>query len=229
MTFFHFLNCIAVTFAPYFITYMYSGLAEYSSVWKCVHAGFAYFATQLVKFIALATFFPASEHEGEKFDFIAEFMKSTVDTIDILGLYLVIAYSLAGKGEVRFLAAGLGWSAADCLATRILPFWVGARGLGFDWRYIQMGLESNLNLVHFVAVAGLVWLWNRSDLQWHMRHVATGLLAYAAYRNLLNELLMNVAGITSWPLLLVKTVLTIALAASSLVIYGSLQRREMSR
>ncbi len=80
-------------------------------------------------------------------------MKSTVDIIDLLGLYLVIVYSLGGKGEIRFLAAGLGWSAADCLATRILPFWVGARGLGFDWRYIHMGLESNLNLVRKFALA----------------------------------------------------------------------------
>lgn len=74
-------------------------------------------------------------------------MKSTVDMADLVGLHLVISYSMAGKGEVKFVAAGLGWATADCVATRLLPFWVGARGLGFDWRYIQMGLESNLNLV----------------------------------------------------------------------------------
>lgn len=74
-------------------------------------------------------------------------MKSTVDFADLLGLYLVISKSLSGKGEIRFLAAGLGWAGADCVATRLLPFWVGARGLGFDWRYIQIGIESNFNLV----------------------------------------------------------------------------------
>jgi len=30
---------------------------------------------------------------------------------------------------------------------RLLPLWVGARGVEFDWKYIQMCFESNINLV----------------------------------------------------------------------------------
>ncbi len=62
-------------------------------------------------------------------------------------MHIIISYSLAGKSEIRFLAAGLGWAAADSLASRLIPFWVGARAPGFNWKYTQMGLESNFDLV----------------------------------------------------------------------------------
>lgn len=30
---------------------------------------------------------------------------------------------------------------------RCLPLWVGARGIEFDWKYIQMSFDSNISLV----------------------------------------------------------------------------------
>jgi hypothetical protein len=33
----------------------------------------------------------------------------------------------------------------------LLPLWVGARGIEFDWRYIQLSLDSNISLVCFVC------------------------------------------------------------------------------
>uniref|UniRef100_A0A914WW20 BOS complex subunit TMEM147 n=1 Tax=Plectus sambesii TaxID=2011161 RepID=A0A914WW20_9BILA len=223
MTFFHFANCLALTYAPYFISYKYSGLSEYSSVWKCAQAAFAYLFTQLAKFLILATFFPAGELEGQRFDLVAEFMKSTVDVVDLIGLHAVIAYALVGKGEIRFLAAGLGWATAESLASRLQPFWMGAKGPGFDWKYTQMGLESNLNLVFYMSVAALVWLWMRTDLQWQMKQATGALLLYATYRNFIYEILFHVVGLDSWTLLAVKMVLTLGVALSTVVIYGSLR------
>ena len=54
---------------------------------------------------------------------------------------------IAGSGHIKVLITGLGWAAADLLLTRALPLWVGARGLEFDWKYIQMSLDSNFCLV----------------------------------------------------------------------------------
>ena len=39
--------------------------------------------------------------------------------------------------------------------TRFIPLWVGARGTEFDWKYIQMSLESNINLVSMMKYAGV--------------------------------------------------------------------------
>ncbi|NXS78691.1 TM147 protein, partial [Erpornis zantholeuca] len=44
---------------------------------------------------------------------------------------------------------------------RCVPLWVGARGVEFDWRHLQMGLDSNISLVrlggtgrHWEALGG---------------------------------------------------------------------------
>ena len=36
------------------------------------------------------------------------------------------------------MVAGLGWAFADFLLTRVLFLWVGARGVEFDWKYLQV-------------------------------------------------------------------------------------------
>ncbi|XP_015769020.1 PREDICTED: transmembrane protein 147-like [Acropora digitifera] len=61
MTLFHFGNCIALAYFPYFIVYKCSGLSEYSAFWRCVKAGATYLVTQLCKMLVLATFFPTSD------------------------------------------------------------------------------------------------------------------------------------------------------------------------
>jgi len=222
MTLFHFGNCVALAYVPYFITYKYSGL----SVGKCAQAGIAYFVTQLAKLLVLATFFPAHEHEGERFDFTGDALKATVDLMDIIGLYLVISKGLSGKGEARFLAGGLGWATADLVATRLLPFWVGARGIEFDWKYLQMALESNINLINFMAVATLVWLWSRADLNASIYPVISAILVFSAYRQLLFSILFHVFSLASWLLLVVKAVITIAVGVLTLNIFAVCQRRD---
>ena len=44
--------------------------------------------------------------------------------------------------------------------TRLVPLWVGARGVEFDWKYIQMSFDANVSLVsvsHCIAGASLVY------------------------------------------------------------------------
>ena len=45
------------------------------------------------------------------------------------------------------LIAGTGWAGAHVLFSNIVAFWFGARGLEFDWKYIQMALDANVTLV----------------------------------------------------------------------------------
>ena len=48
-------------------------------------------------------------------------MKLTVDTADIVGLYLIIQ-RVAGKGQVKVLVAGLGWAFAELILTRLFSY-----------------------------------------------------------------------------------------------------------
>merc|ERR1719383_1386797 len=74
----------------------------------------------------LATFFPASELPGGLLDIKGEFLKITVDIVDLVGLHLVMSRT-SGKAEVKFLVAGVGWATAELIMTRFIPLWVGAR------------------------------------------------------------------------------------------------------
>ena len=109
--------------------------------------------TQLIKMLFLATFFPTSDDEDDAnydkeipFDAVTEFLKLTVDLADLIGIYFVMQ-RVAGKGQVKILVAGVGWAFADFLLTRVIFLWVGARGIEFDWKYIQKSFDANINLV----------------------------------------------------------------------------------
>ncbi|KAK3107743.1 hypothetical protein FSP39_021269 [Pinctada imbricata] len=207
MTLFHFGNCVALAYVPYAIVYKCSGLAEYSAFWKCAQAGAAYLFTQLCKMLILATFFPATEVSTGGLDVIGEFLKSTVDLADLIGLHLVMS-RIAGKGQLKFMVAGLGWATAELLMTRFIPLWVGARGVEFDWKYIQMSFESNINLVHHICTAMLVWLRSRNDLQKSLMPVVMSLLALSCYRPLIVEIITHAIGLGSWTLLSFKALFT---------------------
>ena len=90
------------------------------------------------------------------------FPQATVDLADLVGIYLVMQ-RVSGKGQVKVLVAGLGWAFAELVLTRLVFLWVGARGVEFDWRYIQKALDANISLLHFVSLACLVWVWIRRD------------------------------------------------------------------
>ncbi|KRX17852.1 Group XV phospholipase A2, partial [Trichinella nelsoni] len=194
--------------------------AEYCSKRKCVAAGFGYFLTQLIKMLILATFFPTTDQEGVQFHPFPELMKAMVDVLDVIGLYVVINRNWSGKGDARFLAAGLGWSSADSLATRVVPFWTGARGTTFSWKYIQMCLESNYNLVYYVALATFLWLWTRREIPSFMKIALRSILTFAVFKAFLKDLLMQYYGISSWILLIIHFLVTVFMALMAMAFYA---------
>lgn len=221
MTFFHFGNCIALAYVPYMIVYKSSGLSEYSAFWKCVQAAAAYLVTQLCKMLFLATFFPASDTVIGQFDILGELFKSTVDLADLVGIHLVMS-QIAGKGQLKFMIAGVGWASAELIMTGILPLWFGARGVEFDWKYVQMSLDSNVSLLHHITTATLVWLYSRTDLNRMFLPVVVALLAFSCYRPLIIEVLTQFIGLSAWMMLLMKALLTASVGMIALQIYVGL-------
>ncbi|XP_073426491.1 BOS complex subunit TMEM147 isoform X2 [Dendrobates tinctorius] len=169
----------------------------------------------------LATFFPTWEGAAGAYDFIGEFMKATVDLADLLGLHLVMSRN-AGKGEYKIMVAAMGWATAELVMSRCLPLWVGARGIEFDWKYIQMSIDSNISLVHYMAVAALVWMWTRYDLPAHFRLPVTVLLGLSMYKAFLLDCFVHIFLLGSWTALLLKAVTTGVLSLSCLTLFVSL-------
>uniref|UniRef100_A0A131Y094 BOS complex subunit TMEM147 n=1 Tax=Ixodes ricinus TaxID=34613 RepID=A0A131Y094_IXORI len=222
MTLFHFGNCVALAYVPYLLTYKYSGLSEYGAFWKCVQAAAMYIVMQLCKMLILATFFPPGDVSSVGgFDVLGEFLKATVDLADLVGIHVVMT-KVAGKGETKFLVAGLGWASAELLMTRFVPLWVGARGMEFDWRYVQLSFDSNISLVNHITTATLVWLWNRNYLRKVHLPVVTVLLAITCYRSLILELMVQTLAFGPWLVLAVKLLGAVSVGLAALHIYLSL-------
>ncbi|XP_071959629.1 BOS complex subunit TMEM147-like [Antedon mediterranea] len=218
MTLFHFGNCFALAYLPHLLIYKCSGLSEYSAFWKCVQAGMAYLFTQLCKMLILATFFPATEVSATHLDIVGEIMKCTVDFGDLVGIYFIMN-NIPGRGDMKFMITGLGWATAELLSTRFLPLWVGARGTEFDWKYIQMSFDSNINLIQHISTAILVWLWSRSDLNKSVRPAVLTLLCIVCYKPVIVEVLVFATGLGPWTLLLVKALFTICMGLVTIKFY----------
>ncbi|KAG7266645.1 hypothetical protein CRUP_032323, partial [Coryphaenoides rupestris] len=222
----------------------------------------------------LATFFPTWEGGAGVYDFVGEFMKATVDLADLLGLHLVMSRN-AGKGEYKIMVAAMGWATAELIMSRCLPLWVGARGIEFDWKYIQMSFDSNISLmlflatffptweggagvydfvgefmkatvdladllglhlvmsrnagkgeykimVHYIAMASVVWMFTRYDLPKSFRLPVTVLLGLCVYKAFLMELFVHMFLLGSWTALLVKAILTGVVSLCSLFLFVTL-------
>jgi len=224
MTLYHFANCLALAYAPYHLTYKYTGLSEYGAFWKVAQAGAMYILTQLAKMLFLASFFPMSDMDEEerehKFDLVQDFLRATVDLADLVGIYLVMQ-RVSGKGQVKVLVAGLGWAFAELVLTRLVFLWVGARGVEFDWQYIQKALDANISLLHFISLACLVWVWVRRDSS-HGAGV-TGVLAMvllvACYKPLLLSAASHLMGLGAWATLLQDGIVSLCLGLVALQLY----------
>lgn len=246
MTFYHFVNCMALACVPFHLVYKYSGLAEYGAFWKCVTAGFVYVVTQLAKMLFLATFFPSGDDDDDDldlegaaaaaavpadFDFMTEFLKLTVDLGDLIGLHMIMQRFVAGKGTVKILVAGVGWAFAEFLLTRVIFLWVGARGIEFDWKYIQKSLDSNVSLVHYLTLATLVWLYTRRDALVVSGSSQGGpglgplllvLMAVCSYKTLLLDTSTLVFELGAWSSLGVKALSTALLGTITMQIYSGI-------
>ncbi|XP_011500103.1 PREDICTED: transmembrane protein 147 [Ceratosolen solmsi marchali] len=222
MTLYHFGNCLALVYVPYYLTYKYSGLSEYGAFWKCIQAGGIYIFTQLVKMLILATFFPTADNIGYKgFDIFGEFFKSTIDIADLIGIYIVLN-GIPGKGHAKVLTAGIGWAGAEVVLTRFLLLWIGARGAEFDWKYMQKSLESNIYLVQHITTATLVWLWSRHDLKQSLVPVVVSMLLLTVYRPLISDFLIMSFTIGPWSALFIKAIAATIMGTLTLHIYAAL-------
>ncbi|XP_022200050.1 transmembrane protein 147 [Nilaparvata lugens] len=222
MTLYHFGNCLALVYVPYYLTYKYSGLSEYGAFWKCVQAGGIYIFTQLCKMLVLATFFPTSDNiSHDSLDVFGELLKSTVDLADLVGLYIVLN-GIPGKGHAKVLTAGVGWAGAELILTRCLLLWFGARGAEFDWKYIHKSLESNISLVQHVTTVTLVWLWSRHDLKSSVKPIVAIMLLLSSYKPFLMDILVQLMATGPWVSLFMRFIITLCLGATTLQVYAGL-------
>ncbi|XP_003742913.1 transmembrane protein 147 [Galendromus occidentalis] len=201
MTLIHFLNCLSLAAVPYVITYRLSGLSEHGCFWKCVQAASCYAVCQLGKMLFLATFVIDSV------PYYGEALRHSMEVLDLVVLQTVMSRG-GVYGDLRFLVTGFSWAAAEFIFTRLLPFWVGARGVEFSWRYLQMALDSNIGLVFHLSTAILLAQWKSSERSTPLV-LALILLTYRAA-------LFDALPLDPWALLAVKACASAVIGLSAL-------------
>uniref|UniRef100_A0A0K0F707 BOS complex subunit TMEM147 n=1 Tax=Strongyloides venezuelensis TaxID=75913 RepID=A0A0K0F707_STRVS len=127
-----------------------------------VQAGIIYFLTQFIKLMIMATFFP--HNTNNLFTIPVDISNSIADIFDIIGIYLLIIHFFIGKPEIRCLSVGLGWSFAHSFANYFPSFILEARGTAFDYKYICSAIQCNIDLVYYITLSVLLWLYSRNDI-----------------------------------------------------------------
>lgn len=171
-------------------------------------AGCAYFATQMIKILAIATCLPLEESEDiEHFSYSNEVTKCVLNLIELVGVHTAMQ-TIPSLGRFthtdRVQAVGLGWSFGEALAKYLFPLWLGARGLEFSWEYIGMGVESNINLLMNMGFIGAAWLRSRSDLESAAVPVAYCVIAIFVCMPSITNFLRVMVGLSAWNAQLVR-------------------------
>jgi len=149
MTFYHFINCLFLTFTPMVLLYKFSSLSEYGTIWRAGVGVLAYVCTQVVKLVTIAAVMtpnPLLSH-----------------LIDLLGMYwFLVNQNKASIASVKILSIALGWSLGESVFTRLVDFYLNARSLQFDSSHLLSATEANIHLLQNISVCALLWQWNRS-------------------------------------------------------------------
>eukprot|EP01090_Pellita_catalonica_P016064 TRINITY_DN4507_c0_g1_i1.p1 TRINITY_DN4507_c0_g1~~TRINITY_DN4507_c0_g1_i1.p1 ORF type:complete len:257 (-),score=15.43 TRINITY_DN4507_c0_g1_i1:14-784(-) len=219
MTYFHFVNCVAFTFAPSFVVYK-TRLSDFGALWILFYAILAYVVAQGGKLILIATLMPTTDETG--FHLTQELLKGVIAAGDIFCIYKVLNLrSLGALGYVRILGVGLGWATAESILLRLAPMWIGARKTEFSWDFLKMGLEANINMLMYLGFTALVWLWSREQGRKerakgtyqspYMTYIVTGLLAYTLFP-LVQRYLASEIQLAYWYMILVQATFSVAIA-----------------
>ena len=108
--------------------------------------------------------------------------------------------------------------------SKFLQLWFGARGIEFDWKYMQLCLDSNLVLLQHIVTATFIWIWAKQHLSSRMTSCISMILLVTCYKPLILEHLKFILGYNEWMALVVNAIFTLSIAFSGLYTYVSITR-----
>ncbi|KAI2811230.1 hypothetical protein RDWZM_003911 [Blomia tropicalis] len=164
MTFYHFVNCVLLTFGPPLILYKFSVLSEYGTLWKPLIGTGCYMITQGVKMLIIAGLInlsPLWDH-----------------LTDCIGMYYFLVHQQkASVASVKILSLALGWSVTESIFTRFVNFYLNARSMQFSWQYLLTAGEANLSLIQNICLCALLWSWGRRSNKIHLSVIVLYILS----------------------------------------------------
>ena len=169
------INSFLLTFGPLIVTYQGLNLKQYNAYPGCFFGAIAFLLTQVAKFIILAIVFPimfpgddfGDEEQGGKFVIEQDILRALVSCVDIVGLYFVFQgkrlQTIMGDVDVKIVAVGLGWSAAELATSNFLDIIFQSWSNEMKVEYIMQALSANLDTVEIIALAYLGYALTKRD------------------------------------------------------------------
>mmetsp|Transcript_14723 Transcript_14723/g.16912 ORF Transcript_14723/g.16912 Transcript_14723/m.16912 type:complete len:232 (-) Transcript_14723:120-815(-) len=157
MSYSHLINCIMLSFGPYFVCYRAKNMSDFNAFRVCLAAAVAYLLTTVCKMILLATVL-STEHDSHTFDLVSETNKNFFNLIDCVGIFALLQYrfSFMDKPNVRAWAITIGWGLCESICTNFFYFILHATGEEFSWKYISKALVCNLEILETYCVVVLL-------------------------------------------------------------------------
>jgi len=85
---------------------------------------------------------------SDNFNLFGEIVRMVIAISDIFAIWFL----LKRRTPLMF---GVGWALSDSLVKKLIPLTLGARG-EFHYRYILMGIDSNISLVYFILLSSII-------------------------------------------------------------------------
>jgi len=212
-----------------------------------VFAAIGYALTQILKIFIMASCLPTATDEpllqstaavsssgsaalpsARSWSVIEEACKSLISLIEIWGVGQILSYtpSLSKFSPgTRILAVSLGLGGAESLLKYFLPIIWGARAQEFSWRWIEMGLESNVSLMGHAAFVAMVWLKSRHDLSSFSKAICWMTLVAMCIMPTIDNYLTLVHHLDSWSLLGVHGAVAVVMAVLAKIMLSSYLRQ----
>lgn len=225
MTFFYFVSCGAVTFAPCLFLWRLTPLADSPFVYRFLTISAIYLFTQFSKFLLIATFFPEIDPHTQSLSFPLEFFKSTMYLFDLIGIEIALLY-FSHKFDYKVLTVGASWATCQALASKLLPLWFGGRSYQFSWDIIVMAFRSNMELVLLMSTAYLVFLFIHSKREVKYPPKPILLMLAITYFPLMVSYLSVARSVSQMLVIAVEIVFTTIVALATYILYGNFVVRD---
>eukprot|EP00475_Leptophrys_vorax_P021513 TRINITY_DN2923_c0_g1_i1.p1 TRINITY_DN2923_c0_g1~~TRINITY_DN2923_c0_g1_i1.p1 ORF type:complete len:236 (-),score=65.89 TRINITY_DN2923_c0_g1_i1:34-741(-) len=219
MTLYHWICCMGLTYGPFYFMFR-AGQSVYdannANVRIVLNTASYYFITQLAKILVMATFLPSAD-PNSSFNSTIVLVSCVVNFIDFVGLYQTGARSLGNRlvFEKNVLLTGLGWSIAEAVTLNLIPLWIEARGMEFEWKFVFIGLQANINMFWAFGMIATVWLLRRTNLSKNLQVLLTFNVVIYVLWSSFAKFLEEVYGIELGYILLLKAAIAVYLIGNS--------------
>ncbi|CDW73298.1 UNKNOWN [Stylonychia lemnae] len=170
------INSFLLTFGPLIVTYQGLNLKQFNAYPACFFGAIAFLLTQIGKFIILAIAFPLifpgddfseDDEQGSKFQVEHDVLRALVSCVDIVGLYFVLnakrLMTIMGDLDVKIVAVGLGWSAAELVTSNFLDIIFQSWSNEMKSEYIMQALSANLDILEIIALTYLAYTLTKKE------------------------------------------------------------------